>query len=82
MNGVHNGTAGGRGLAGEISSRDDVIRALDKICAYYARYEPSSPLPMFMERCKKLVSKSFIDIVRDLVPDALSQVEVFKGRDE
>lgn len=64
---------------GEIGSRDDVIRALDSICAYYARFEPSSPVPMFMERCKRLVTKNFMDIVRDLVPEAVSHVELLKG---
>jgi hypothetical protein len=35
-----------------------------------------------MARCKRLVMMSFIDIVRELVPDAVSQVEVLKGRTE
>lgn len=70
----------GAALSGEISTREDVIRALDKIIAYYGRHEPSSPVPMFMERCKRLVTMSFLDIVRDLVPDAASQVELLKGR--
>jgi type VI secretion system protein ImpA len=70
----------GGSLKGEIGSREDVIKALDKICAYYTKYEPSSPVPLFMERCKRLVMMSFIDIVRDLVPDAVSQVEVLRGR--
>lgn len=70
------------GLPGEIGSREDVIRALDKIIGYYERYEPSSPIPLFMQRCKKLVMMSFIDIVRELVPDAIPQVEVLKGRTE
>ena len=30
---------------GELRTRDDVVRALDGICAYYARHEPSSPIP-------------------------------------
>ena len=70
------------GLPGEIGSREDVIRALDKIIAYYERQEPSSPIPLFMQRCKKLVMMSFLDIVRELVPDAVPQVEVLKGRTE
>jgi type VI secretion system protein ImpA len=70
------------GAPGEISSREDVVRALDKISAYYERHEPSSPIPLFMARCKRLVMMSFIDIVRELVPDAISQVEVLKGRTE
>jgi type VI secretion system protein ImpA len=81
-------TGGGASMAsrggspGEISSREDVVRALDKISAYYERHEPSSPIPLFMARCKRLVMMSFIDIVRELVPDAISQVEVLKGRTE
>lgn len=60
-------------ITGEISSREDVIRTIDKICEYYRRYEPSSPVPLFLNRAKRLASKSFLDILRDLTPDALSQ---------
>lgn len=67
-------------LTGEIASREDVVRVLDKICAYYARYEPSSPLPLLLERCKRLVHMSFAEIVRDLAPDAMSQVELIAGK--
>ena len=67
---------------GEIGSREDVLQALDKISDYYRKNEPSSPIPLFIERCKRLVTMSFIDIVRDLVPDAVKQVEVLKGKGE
>jgi type VI secretion system protein ImpA len=67
---------------GEIGSREDVLRALDRISAYYKDNEPSSPIPLFIERCRRLVTMSFLDIVRDLVPDAVKQVEVLKGRTE
>jgi len=74
---------GGPALAGEVRSRDDVVRALDKISGYYAKHEPSSPIPLFIDRCKRMVTMSFIDIVKDLVPDQVSQVEVLlKGRPE
>jgi type VI secretion system protein ImpA len=66
-------------ISGEIGSRDDVLRTLDKIVAYYTRYEPSSPIPLFIERCKRLVTMSFKDIVKELVPDAVRQVEVLTG---
>ena len=58
------------------------IKALDAICSYYAKNEPSSPVPMFMERCKKLVMMSFVDIVKELVPDALSKVDMLRGQSE
>ena len=69
-------------VLGEIGSREDVLRALDRISAYYKDNEPSSPIPLFIERCRRLVTISFLDIMRDLVPDAVKQVEVLKGRTE
>jgi type VI secretion system protein ImpA len=69
-------------LSGVISTPDQVIEALDKIIAYYERNEPSSPLPLLLNRCKKLVRMSFMDIVRDIAPDAVTQVEALRGRIE
>ncbi len=66
-------------LTGEITSREDVLRALDKICEYYDRFEPSSPLPLLLKRCKRLATKSFLEIIRDLTPDAFSQAESLAG---
>jgi len=78
---VHtNGTGHRAALSGEITSRDDVVRALDKICDYYARHEPSSPLPLLLQRCKRLATMSFIEIVREMMPDGLSQVEIIAGK--
>jgi type VI secretion system protein ImpA len=69
-----------RSHSGEISSRDDVLKMLDKICAYYARHEPSSPLPLLLKRCRRLVPMSFKEIVGDLAPDALAKVELITGK--
>jgi len=77
-----NGTGPRVALSGEITSREDVVRALDKICDYYARHEPSSPLPLLLQRCKRLATMSFIEIVREMVPDGLSQVEIIAGKRE
>jgi type VI secretion system protein ImpA len=82
-NAVHsNGTGARMATTGEITSREDVVRALDKICDYYARHEPSSPLPLLLHRCKRLATMSFIEIVREMVPDGLSQVEIIAGKRE
>jgi type VI secretion system protein ImpA len=78
---VGNGAAApARSFGGAINSREDVVRALDAICSYYAKNEPSSPIPMFMERSKRLVMMSFVDIVKELVPDALSRVDMLRGQ--
>jgi len=69
----------GVALSGEISSRSDVIRVLDKICEYYDRFEPASPVPIFMRRAKRLVTMSFVDMIKDLAPEAMAKIEVFTG---
>jgi type VI secretion system protein ImpA len=66
-------------ISGEIASRADVVRMLDKILAYYARSEPSSPVPMLLERAKRLAPKSFFEIMEDLVPDSVGQLSVIRG---
>jgi type VI secretion system protein ImpA len=73
--------ASGR-LTGEIQSRDDVVKALEKICQYYARHEPSSPLPLLLTRAKRLATKSFLEIVQDLSPDAVAQIQALGGVDK
>jgi type VI secretion system protein ImpA len=66
-------------IAGEVNSREDVIRVLDKACDYFARNEPSSPVPLLLRRAKRLVSKDFMDIIRDIAPEGVSQVETVTG---
>ncbi|WP_295391343.1 type VI secretion system protein TssA [uncultured Thiodictyon sp.] len=68
--------------AGQIASREDVVRTLGRICDYYSRYEPSSPVPLLLKRAQRLVTGSFVDILRDLAPDALSQAEKVFGTTE
>ena len=62
-----------------IQSREDVITAIDAICRYFERYEPSSPVPFLLQRAKKLLSMNFMEILRDLTPDAVSQAENICG---
>ncbi|MHC6223450.1 type VI secretion system protein TssA [Pseudomonas sp. X10] len=64
---------------GEISSREDVLQSLERLLQYYARHEPSSPLPVLLRRAKNLVNADFATIVRDLIPDGLSQFETLRG---
>jgi len=69
-------------VAGEIRSPQDVIRVLEKVCQYYARHEPSSPVPLLVRRAQRLVSKDFLDIVRDLTPGAMDQIGIIGGLDK
>jgi type VI secretion system protein ImpA len=66
---------------GQINGPQDVIKALDAVCAYYERNEPSSPVPLLAKRAKGLVSKGFMDIVRDLTPESVKQLDKICGND-
>jgi type VI secretion system protein ImpA len=69
-------------ISGAIQSREDVIRMLDKICDFYKQNEPSHPLPMLLQRAKRLVRKDFMEILKDIAPDALKQAELLQGKEE
>ena len=61
------------GQVGAIRSRQDAIRALDAVAEFFRRNEPSSPVPLFLERAKRLVSKSFLEVLADIAPEALAR---------
>jgi type VI secretion system protein ImpA len=68
-----------RGGSREISRREDVVRMIERICGYYVRVEPSSPVPLLLQRAKRLVTMDFVDIVRDLADQGLPQLGTVAG---
>jgi len=66
------------GSAG-INSSQDVIKALNLISEYYKKNEPSSPIPMMLERVTGLVGKSFFEVLQDIAPNGVEQVEFLRG---
>jgi len=75
------GTPGGAGLiaVGAIRSRDDAIRALDAAAEFFRRNEPSSPVPLLVDRAKRLIAKDFLEVIADVAPDALAQARAVGG---
>ena len=70
----------GTGLAGgSVSSRAEVVATLDRLCDYFSRHEPSSPIPLLLQRAKRLVNQDFMTILRDLAPDGVAQAETIAG---
>jgi len=70
------------GMPGQVNSREDVVKALEQIIAYYERQEPSSPLPIVMKRAKRLVTMSFLEIMKDVAPDAMPQAALLRGHSD
>lgn len=64
---------------GAIAGRDDAIKALERVCEWIERHEPTNPAPLLIRRAQRLMTKSFIDIIRDLAPDGLKEVERIAG---
>ena len=67
--------------SGTIRNRDDCIKALDLVADYFRKNERSSPLPLLLERAKRLVTKDFLEIMQDLAPDGVSQASKVLGTD-
>ena len=72
----------GQSISGEISSREDARQMLDKICKYFEKHEPSSPIPLLIKRAQRLISKDFMEIIRDITPDSIQQIELLGGIDK
>lgn len=62
-------------IAGRVDSREDVVRALDGVIDYYRRREPTSPVPVALQRVQAWVFMDFMSLLRDIAPGGLSEVE-------
>ena len=70
---------GGRSLSGSIESRNDALRAIDMVCEYLERTEPTNPAQLLLRRARKLVNKNFVELVRELAPESLNEVARVMG---
>lgn len=59
----------------EVSSRQQVIELIEKIERYYAQVEPSSPVPMLLGRAKKWAGMSFSEVIKDINPKHLDEMQ-------
>ncbi|MEX0317064.1 MAG: type VI secretion system protein TssA [Ruegeria sp.] len=64
---------------GAVNSPADVTMMLDRIMDYYARQEPSSPVPILLDRAKRLVNADFLTIIEDMAKDGLDEVRRIGG---
>lgn len=56
-----------RGLS-QVTSRAEAAAALDSVCTYFEQNEPASPVPLLLQRAKRLIPMSFAEILRELSP--------------
>ena len=73
------GRTRGGGLGTRIDSRADALRAIEMVCDYLERAEPTSPAQLLLRRAAKLVDKNFLELVREFAPDAFGEVAKVMG---
>jgi type VI secretion system protein ImpA len=75
---------GGDAAAGEggpvrLKSRADARRQLESVCDFLERTEPAHPAPILIRRAARLLDLSFVDIIKDLAPEAAGTIENLGG---
>ncbi|MBC7699591.1 type VI secretion system protein TssA [Aquabacterium sp.] len=73
--------ASGKGLMGGVESRADALKAIDMVCDYLERTEPTNPAQLLLRRARRLINKNFLQLMRELAPDALNEVARIMGVD-
>ncbi len=76
--GASSAGAGGR-AAGELRSREDAIRLLGKVCEFLERSEPTNPAPLLIRRAQRVMTMSFVDIMREMAPEGMDSVSKIAG---
>lgn len=69
----------GGGAPGAVETAQDARDALDRVIGYFRRHEPSSPVPILLERAKRLVGADFLSIMKDMAPKGLETVRMIGG---
>lgn len=68
-----------RAASGQIQSRADIVQQIDQMCDYLAKHEPSNPAPLLLRRAQKILSMDFLQLMNELNPDGVSQIEHLAG---
>jgi type VI secretion system protein ImpA len=69
------------GGAWSVESREDALKAIALVCSYLERHEPTNPAQLLLRRAERLIDKNFLQLVRDLAPDAINEVARIMGVD-
>lgn len=67
------------GLLAGVNSRQEALRALELARSYIERNEPANPAALFIRRAEKMMTMGFMEIIRELTPDSLGQLEMITG---
>lgn len=72
-----------RALGGvhSVDTREDAVRAIELVCAYLERHEPTNPAQLLLRRAARVIDKNFLELVHELAPDSVKEVARIMGVD-
>ena len=73
------GYTDGGGSNLEIRSRAEAIAMLDRVIQFLRETEPSSPVPLVLERGKRLIGRDFLECLEDLGGRGLKEAQIVAG---
>lgn len=68
--------------AGAVASMQEVAAALAAVGRYFNRAEPSNPALLLVRQAEGLMGKSFLEVMRALVPNHVEQAAIHIGKDQ
>ena len=76
------GTSASNIPTGAVMSAADVADALAAVAEYFGQREPSNPALLLVRQAEQLMGKSFLDVMRILVPSQVDKAVIAIGRDQ
>lgn len=73
------GVSGKPESRGDLLSREDARRVILDVIRFIEKIEPSHPAPLLLKRAHRLLGMGFVDIIKDMAPSGLSEIEKIAG---
>jgi len=73
------GTQAANTVPDQINSREDVVKTLAKIILFYTKNEPTSPVPIMLERAQRVATMDFKQIVQEFNLTATPSIQEVLG---
>jgi len=67
------------GFPARLHTRADAFKMLAVVRKYFEEYEPSHPAPLLIRRIERLANLGFQEIVQELTPEGLKQLQTLAG---
>ena len=79
--GASGATGSSAAALGSVRSREDALRAIDMVCDYLERNEPTNPAQLLLRRARRIINHNFLQLIQELAPEALAEAARVMGVD-